>query len=320
MSNTTPPGWYDDGQGSRRWWDGSQWAAPGQGPSETPQQPTPTQQLPQQTPGYGTPAYGAPQGDQPAYGQQPGYGQQAGRYGQQPGFGAPNQPPKKKKTGLIIGIVAGLLLIAAAIVAAILLLRGSDDTASSDDPTETVQNYIDAGQDGDCEAAVAALTDDLQKQIDADCDKDFDPAKSLEDLGVNPDDLDYKVGKAEIDGDKATVPVTVSGLGDALGGQDEISSDYQLVKQDGTWLISGFAPTGVDTGDLPDGLPGDLPTDGLPSELPSDFPSELPSDFPTELPSDFPTDFPTSEEELDQYLQDLESQFPEGSLPSDSPS
>ena len=25
MSNTTPPGWYDDGRGALRWWDGAQW-------------------------------------------------------------------------------------------------------------------------------------------------------------------------------------------------------------------------------------------------------------------------------------------------------
>ena len=22
---TTPPGWYDDGRGALRWWDGAQW-------------------------------------------------------------------------------------------------------------------------------------------------------------------------------------------------------------------------------------------------------------------------------------------------------
>jgi hypothetical protein len=31
MSATPPPGWYPDGQGNTRWWDGSEWAALDQG-------------------------------------------------------------------------------------------------------------------------------------------------------------------------------------------------------------------------------------------------------------------------------------------------
>ncbi|MFC0198633.1 DUF2510 domain-containing protein, partial [Microbacterium arthrosphaerae] len=37
---TTPPGWYDDGHGALRWWDGSQWtehvAQPDPEPSDAP--------------------------------------------------------------------------------------------------------------------------------------------------------------------------------------------------------------------------------------------------------------------------------------------
>ena len=25
MTQSTPPGWYPDGQGGQRWWDGNQW-------------------------------------------------------------------------------------------------------------------------------------------------------------------------------------------------------------------------------------------------------------------------------------------------------
>ncbi|MFS0714234.1 DUF2510 domain-containing protein [Microbacterium sp. 2P01SA-2] len=48
MSGSTPPGWYDDGHGSLRWWDGSQWtehthapveAAPAPQPEAAPQEP-----------------------------------------------------------------------------------------------------------------------------------------------------------------------------------------------------------------------------------------------------------------------------------------
>lgn len=38
---TTPPGWYDDGHGALRWWDGAQWTAQAQAlPAVPPQPPT----------------------------------------------------------------------------------------------------------------------------------------------------------------------------------------------------------------------------------------------------------------------------------------
>ena len=265
MSSTAPPGWYDDGQGGRRWWDGSQWGA-----AEQPAAP--------------------PTGPPPAT---PPYGQQ---YGQQP-YGAPQSGAPKKRTGLIIGIVAALVLLAGGIVAAVLL---GGDGASSDDPAETVQSYVDAVEDGDCDAVVALLTDDFQDEIGAGCSGDFSPEDAYEGTGVDPDDITYDVGEAEVDGDEATVPLTVSGFG-SLGGQDSITSDYGLVKEDGEWLISSFG-----TPDL------EAPSADLPSDFPTEMPSGMPSDF--EMPSGVPTDFgdlPTDPAELEQYLEDLQSELDE---------
>ena len=127
MTQSTPPGWYPDGQGGQRWWDGNQWtehtlpqessdrpAAPEQpaqpGPSDVtqvrpggptgPEQPgadrpggqepgQPPAAMPTQVAGSGGPGQpGAQPGAQPGY---PGAPQQGG-YGQQSGYpGAPQQ-------------------------------------------------------------------------------------------------------------------------------------------------------------------------------------------------------------------------------------
>ena len=124
MTQSTPPGWYPDGQGGQRWWDGNQWtehtlppessdrpAAPEQpaqpGPSDQtqvrpggPEQPAadrpggqdagqPPAAMPTQVVGGAGPGQpGAQPGAQQGY---PGVPQQGG-YGQQPGYpGAPQQ-------------------------------------------------------------------------------------------------------------------------------------------------------------------------------------------------------------------------------------
>lgn len=76
---TTEPGWYDDGTGTMRWWDGSGWTdetlpAAGDAPGADPTQVSGS-------------SYGQPGG----FGQQPGFGQQGGGFGQQPGYGQGGQ-------------------------------------------------------------------------------------------------------------------------------------------------------------------------------------------------------------------------------------
>lgn len=112
---TTPPGWYPDGQGGQRWWDGTQWTEhtqPAQGAApETPQTPQapqlPADQATVVAPnraadfnqGGAQQGYGQPQGGQPAQPQQYGapagqqaYGQPAGQYGQPAGQQIYGQP------------------------------------------------------------------------------------------------------------------------------------------------------------------------------------------------------------------------------------
>jgi hypothetical protein len=127
MTQSTPPGWYPDGQGGQRWWDGNQWTEhtlppdtsdrpaaseqPAQpGPSDVtqvrpggPEQPAgdrpggrepgqPPAAMPTQVAGSSPAQPGAQPGGQP--GAQQGYpgAPQQGGFGQQPGYpGAPQQ-------------------------------------------------------------------------------------------------------------------------------------------------------------------------------------------------------------------------------------
>lgn len=92
---STPAGWYDDGSGRQRWWDGRQWTehyAPEQSPAspETTAQAEATGQAAsvQDASAYpGTPAYEPPAYESPASGA-PVYGDGAPAYGT-PAYGAP---------------------------------------------------------------------------------------------------------------------------------------------------------------------------------------------------------------------------------------
>ena len=196
---STPPGWYPDGQGGQRWWDGTQWTehtqpGPGQGGAAAPQAPqapqvpghdAPTQIAPNrasdypQQQGYGAPQQPAPQ--QP-YGQQP-YGAPAQQPGQQPygapaqqPYGAPQQPyggPQygapaggsgRSKTGLILGLVGGLVLL-------IVLVCGVGGFvwpgffSGGNDPESVADDYLGALADGDFNEACELSSGDAQKKI-----------------------------------------------------------------------------------------------------------------------------------------------------------
>lgn len=130
----------------------------------------------------------------------------------------------------------------------------------------------------------------------SDCES-VDPAEGL------GEDVTFEVGEARVDGDDATVPVTLSDDSAGLF-PGELTLDLELVKTDGVWLIDGF-----DLGSLFDDLP-DLSSDLDPDELLSDFPSDFPSDFLSDFdPDDFLSDFP-SDFLSDFNPEDFMSDFP----------
>ncbi len=324
--STTPPGWYPDGQGGQRWWDGTQWGPEGQPPAAEPSPPTtpmptspPPQYAPPQDPagqgGYGGP--GAPGQAQPSFGTP---------YAAAAGFPPPGQDPSGggasgKNTKLVLGIVGGLVGLAVVIVILVLALGGGNG-ASSDDPAETVSSFFDAARDGDCDAALELLTDNAIDVFNA----SGDDCESADPAGEFGDDVSLDVGEATIDGDDATVPVTITDSSDEAGdlGLGDFAVDFNLKKTDGVWLIDGFGFGDVDLPDLdlpdasdfPDDPFSDLPDDpfsDLPTDLFSDLPTDLFSDFPSDFdPEDFLSDFPSdffSDFDPEDYLSDFPSDF-----------
>lgn len=274
---TTPPGWYPDGQGGQRWWDGTQWtehtqpgtpAAPqapaGPGPGDQtvvapnraadfgqPQQPQQPPQQPQQQ-------WGAP-GGQP----QQGYGQMG--YGQ-PGFGGPTGGGGKGK-GKLFAIIGGIAaVVVLAVVAAFVLLKvvggGSPEDVAKD--YLEAQNFVDPDYTQQCELLSKDSQNELLETVDVDdCDayadkqqKTFDDQldeklddscdSTLEDV---KDDISYDVEIKDTDekGDKADVGFKLTSkftgdkkiLDECGGDEDEESTDgtVKLVKEDGDWKV-----------------------------------------------------------------------------------
>jgi hypothetical protein len=281
--STTPPGWYPDGQGGQRWWDGNQWTEhtqPGQGGGapEAPQAPSapggdmPTQIAPnraseyqapqqpqQQAAPYGAPAgggYGQPAGQQP-YGQQ-GFGQQPfgqGYAGQSGGGG------KGKLFAIIGGAIGALVLVAVALVVLFSVIGGGS-------PEDVASDYLDASVDGDfeeaCNLSSKSHQDSLFEGTEAnDCGEIEDAiAKSFEGDGGIPgydnfedflDDIDYEYEIGDVSEKEKTATVdytyTVEYTGDEEGiaefvDKEDEPATIELVKEDGDWKVDS------DSGDL----------------------------------------------------------------------
>ncbi len=256
MGAGTPAGWYPDGQGGERWWDGSRWSEHTRGGGGGGGGPA------QQGGGYGAPqqqgGYGAPQ-------QQGGYGapQQGGYSAPQGGFGGGQQgfgqqgyggaPPKKGKGGLVIGIVVlVVLLIAGAGVVGFLVLRDDDGgggggpfSSGPDSPGEVVEAFFEAAKDRDCEffdylsegTLVFTQQSDFSKEK---CEEDpeaFFDSEDDEDLG----DCEIEITDESEDGDTATVKYEVTGCADDSENED---GEFALVKEDGDWKIDFTAGEG----------------------------------------------------------------------------
>lgn len=307
--SSAPAGWYPDGEGGQRWWDGTQWGPVGQPPAAEPSPPTtpmPTTPPPSSPPQYDPPRSAAPgYGGPPEPGQaQPGYGTP---YAAAAGFPPPGQDPSGagasgKNTKLLLAIVGGLVGLVVLVIVLVLALGGGNGP-SSDDPAETVSSFFDAARDGDCDAAFDLLTDNAKATMGADPD-DCDSVDPADGLG---EDVAIDVGEARIDGDDATVPVTLKDDSGDLGPGD-FTLDLEMKKVDGAWLIDGFGFGSLFDG-LSDDLLSDLPTDVNPddflSDLPTDFLSDLdPGDFPSDFPSDFLSDF-----NPEDYLSDFPTDF-----------
>jgi hypothetical protein len=206
---TTPPGWYDDGHGALRWWDGAQWtehvaqpdAPEASGTHEDAGTQTDTagdtQVLPPEAAGPLDPAAAMATG-MPSPAETPAYGPYTGADGgADPGAqlftgaypGYPAAPsgafvaatePKKSKLWIlwvVLGVVLLGIVIAAAVVIPLLffgLTAGQSQSGGSSQapaPIEIEEGAEAAGADEEAAIAAVELYDEAWQTVD--CDKFF---------------------------------------------------------------------------------------------------------------------------------------------------
>ncbi|MDZ8276842.1 DUF2510 domain-containing protein [Microbacterium aquimaris] len=241
--SATPPGWYDDGHGALRWWDGLQWTEHVHVPEQpqaapAPEQAAPVPEAPEQAApevapepappaepvadptaqffaapaessqgADGAPAPQYPSGDDPqAYGQPP-----AGYPGAGVGGAFISATEPKKSTLWVVWVIVGVVLLGIVAVAAVFIplalgmMQGGGAT-SGDDPDE--------------QAAVVTVQtyDDAWRTGDCDAYVASTTDAFREYLGI-PDCEDFQISAAEFGATTSEYELTVTDI-DSSG--DEI--------------------------------------------------------------------------------------------------
>jgi len=217
---SVPAGWYNDGQGQQRYWDGTQWtahtaplpesaapAAPA-APVTAPEPPAPAAPVaaapaaPSAPPAPAAPAAAAPPAPvAPVTPAAPAAPVAPAAPATPQSYGAPVAARSGSKTGLWVGLGAGVVVIGAIAVVLVMMLGGGGGGASS--PKGAVEQFLNAARKGDCDAMVALVQFDDEKEALANC-KD-----SLDDNLFSNDSVKFTVGEETVNGDTATVEVTV---------------------------------------------------------------------------------------------------------------
>ena len=217
---TTPPGWYDDGHGGLRWWDGGQW---------TEQVQTPDPEAPPGDPGA-APAEAAPSG----------------------AFIAATERGRSKLwiVWVIVGVVLlGVVLLAAVVLPMLLGLFGnaSGGVAPADDDERAAVGAVELYDQGwtelDCDAFQKATTAlFLEEGGLIDCEAFTDAAA---DFSASVQDYTVVVTSIERAGDVITIQTAESygSLFDEDGAPfdepvaAEDRYEYTVVASEGGWAI-----------------------------------------------------------------------------------
>jgi hypothetical protein len=199
-------GWYDDGSGQMRWWDGKAWTAHTAVDSPV----------------------GSPMGSEQA---------ESSTVTTQ----APPEVAQRHAWPWLLGggILLFLILAAAGIVMTFILMGGINGQAS---PADTVKQFDKAWQTSDCALVQSVTTTSYQKDLGFDdCATFRTAAKSLAD---STDNYTVTVSSVKIQNNEASVQ-TVESYFDIKNGQDGSTSYiYDLVNEGGKWVISGVSSTG----------------------------------------------------------------------------
>lgn len=275
--STTPPGWYDDGHGALRWWDGAQWTEHVHVPEQPaaaaePDQNAPAEASTTSTDASATPADADPASQlfaapgsasdvtppgQPAF-QQTGDPQVSGQPpADYPGAGVGGAfisatEPKSSKLW-IVWVVVGVVLLGIVALAAVFIplalgmLQGvgaaSGESVDERAAIETVQTYDSAWRDGDCDAYVASTTEYFRDYLGiADCETFQVSAAEFAATtsGYELTVTDIETGDGEIVlQTRETYMSSVDEYGSPLPEPQPAQDDYTyvLVSEDGAWLI-----------------------------------------------------------------------------------
>lgn len=216
---TTPPGWYDDGHGAVRWWDGARWTEHAQ--PAAPQHPSAVSTTP------------AAPGWQPA------------------------SPPSGGRSKLwILWLVLGLLALGAvvtalfAIPAVLSLVGGSGAVAPGDDDERAavaaVELHDTAWNTADCALYEEATTENFRGTGGfPDCD-DF--VAEAEYFTATTDDYRLVVTDVSREGDAIVVETSetfdsfVDESGEELAEPQGIVNEYiyTVVEEDGAWRVDAW--------------------------------------------------------------------------------
>ncbi|GAA2995515.1 DUF2510 domain-containing protein [Microbacterium aurantiacum] len=254
----TPPGWYDDGHGALRWWDGTQWtthvAAPdAEGAPDGATPPAPDDATPAAADATDASLQTVGFDPQPVDGAAPpeGYNGEGG------GFSAATQPKSKLWIlWLVLGVVMLGVVIAAAVLIPLLLVNaatsggsggsGGGGAPAGDDEqaaVEVVMDYDDAWQNADCDLFLASTTESFRTAGGlVDCET-FEATASEFSASVE----DYRIEVTSIEGDAEQILVTTTETFESFFDEEGNPLDeavtydnvflYTLVPADGGWAI-----------------------------------------------------------------------------------
>ena len=264
MSSSTPPGWYDDGHGALRWWDGAQWTEHTHVPAEAAPQ-APAEAAPQapveaapQAPVEAAPEIPvAPGGFAPVYDASPATAPSA-----LPPVGAgaaPEAAPKRSKIWILF-VVLGALVVALVVLAAVFVPRfvvglldpsgGRPGTSTEGTPDilaaeQVVEDYDDAWDDADCAAYQATLTLEYLTTQGYTCGE-FVREATL--FSTSIEDYEVSIVSSRRDGDTIRIDTveTFTQVQNADGTPltnpvpGSVAYTYTLVPGDTGWLIDEF--------------------------------------------------------------------------------
>ena len=174
--------------------------------------------------------------------------------------------PKPKLGMIILLVLAGIVVAGLAAATYLFLLKPG--------PDQVVRKYLAAQATGDYATLKALLTQ-------ASADQLFPPGQPLPEPDKSAPVPDMEIGKASINGNRASVPVKLK-QGEATFGMPEQSIDMILAKEGGEWKVDLkatveeltkklFGGQGMDGGQMapPEGAPpAEAPAPAPPSAQP----------------------------------------------------